>query len=260
MKLKLAVESGVHIFVVTESVSSKDVEIIKAGLNNLLKNGKNRIILEVNAPEALPDEVIRDIGILDNLARELAGRIVVVTPNEELKKKLEVFASPPLVLCYSDRITAIAGFSATGPLDAGKEMNAASKGSMAPPEPVKSAPVSEAVPPPEPVKPAAAPQSLAPLAPATPVAQVSPVPHMSPDPQAIRDAILARELGEIGAVRRDLAAMKRENQVLHNQLLELVEGRRQTVDSAALILKIRALEWEVEKLLGAPPKTAPKAP
>ena len=69
---------------------------------------------------------------------------------------------------------------------------------------------------------------------------------------------MTRELGELGTVRRDLAALKKENQVLNDQLLELVETRRENVDSAALTLKIRALELEVEKLLGTPPaKAAP---
>ncbi len=208
MKLRLAVEGSVQILILTESITSKDVAIIKAGVGKLLKNGKNRIILEMDGANSLPDEVIRDIGVLDNLARELAGRIVIVCANEILKKKLEVFAKPPLVLCCTTRKSALAAFSLPELLDEGQESNQ------------------------NPLLGGSTPQSTPPFTRST-----------------AKDAALAEEVGELGRVRRELAEMKKENQILHDQLLGLVKSRRQNVDSEALLEKIRALELEVEKLL-----------
>jgi hypothetical protein len=215
MKIKLVVESGIHILLLTDTVTVKDVEIIGAGLRKLLKNGKNRIILELDGSESLPDEVIRDIGFLDNMARELAGRIVLVSASEVLRKKLEIFSNPPLLLCTPSRKKGIEEFSQAAPLDEGK---AAAR----------------------PVPPQGAPQGAPP--------QGGPL-------QGPKEEALAREQGELGKVRRELAVEKGENRILHGQLFALMENRRQMVDSAALIEKIRALELEVEKLLVVPAKT-----
>jgi hypothetical protein len=221
MKLKLVQENNIQILMVSEGVTSKDVEIIKAGITKILKTGKNKILLEVNGSDTLPDDVIRDIGIMDNLARELSGRIVIVTSNAALKKKLDIFATPPLILCFVDRKSAMAAFSPQGPLDEGKKKHA-----PAPPLP-------------------------APPAPALSSASVS-----TPQPVS-KDTILAREAGDLGVLRKDLAELKRENQILHDRLLALVENRRQSVDSTALTAKIRALELEVEKLLASPASPKP---
>ncbi|MEO5971187.1 MAG: hypothetical protein ABIQ95_14765 [Bdellovibrionia bacterium] len=113
MKLELTVESDVQILMISDNITSKDVKIVKAGMRKLFETGKNKIILEVNSLETLPYEVIRDIGVLSNLARDYSGHIVVVTSNELLKNKLAYFAKPPMFICCRDRSTGIASFAAS---------------------------------------------------------------------------------------------------------------------------------------------------
>ena len=255
MKLKLAEESNIQILEITENVTSKDVEIIKAGIGTLLKKGKNRIILEVDGSNTLPDEVIRDIGFLDNLARELFGRIVIITSNALLNNKLDVFAAPPVVLCYPDRKSAIAGFASAAPLDETKKKSARAPGAATastPTLPAALAALGDAASGKE--TPSAKETHTTPASATSLEASVPSIASESPTTESptTRDAILANEVGELGTVRKELAAMKKENQILHDRLLELVENRRQAVDSAALTEKIRALEIEVEKLIVPP--------
>src|SRR5690349_18813911 len=121
MKIKLDAEKDVQILVASEGVTVKDVAILRAGVGKLLKMGKNRIALEVVGSDSLPDEVIRDLGVLDNLARELAGRVVIISENAALRKKLEEFSKPAALLCFPNRKSAIAALLNTGALDENKD-------------------------------------------------------------------------------------------------------------------------------------------
>ena len=55
------------------------IAVLKAGLTKLLQNGKNRIIVHLFDCESLSSDVIRELAILDVFARELSGKIVLVS-------------------------------------------------------------------------------------------------------------------------------------------------------------------------------------
>jgi anti-anti-sigma regulatory factor len=121
--LKIALETvkNIAILRVTEAVTIRDVEILRAGLVKILKTGKNKIILELPANDSLPSEVIRELASFDIMARELAGRLVLAGVTTGLKTKIEVFALPPVILTFESREKAIEFFSLPPPSSSDEE-------------------------------------------------------------------------------------------------------------------------------------------
>ncbi|MFZ9595275.1 MAG: hypothetical protein ACO3A2_04270 [Bdellovibrionia bacterium] len=238
MKIKLTSSGDIQIFTLTENISEKDIDVLRAGFKNALRNGKNKIILELISVDHLSDDVLRELGIMDNFARELAGRILMVTDQQALRNRIQNFASPPLVFCFESRELAIAQFTQT------------TRGLDEPES--KKEPLFGADPKTDPqalLSVGASDQSLPPVDPAL------------TDPEAVQRAqlqkqkeeILARETAELGQLRKQLAEMQSENKVLHEQLASLIQSRRQFVDNAALQEKISALQMEMEKLMNSKP-------
>ncbi len=211
MKLKLTSEDHIDILSASDAITEKDISILKAGITKLFQNGKNKIVFELpgGGQERLAPEVIRELGMLDNFARELAGRIVVVSSSSEILAGIQAFASPPLVLCYATRKEALAVFAAPPPLD---------------------------------------------TVPGQPEALVDP---LAPPLVAglTKEDYLARELGDLGQIRKQLADAERDNRLLQEQIVRQVTDRRAVVGTDALHEKIVALEQEIEKLLYPPAKS-----
>ncbi len=107
MKLALSSEKNVEILSVSGPIAEHDVKVLRAGIQKILKTGKNRIILELLACDSLPSEVLRTLATFDIIARELSGRIVLAGIGSTLKTKIEVFAQPPVILCFETRAQAI---------------------------------------------------------------------------------------------------------------------------------------------------------
>ena len=264
MKLKLSAENNVDILTSSEEITSKDISVLKAGITRLFQNGKNKIVFELptTAQTTISEEVIRELGLLDNFARELSGRIVVVSANPNIMQRIQAFASPPIVLCHATRKEALAVFAAAPPLDAKVEPPI-----PAPPAPVAVAPATVPVTPAPAVKapveppPVQAPKAVVPppAAAGAPGAKAAAPVAADAPPELVggltKDAFLARELGDLGQIRKQLADAERENRVLQEQLVRVVVERRVSGDGEALHEKIKALELEVEKLLSAPPKS-----
>ncbi len=97
MKVGLRQQDGIAILDVTGGVDSHNFNILKAGLSKLLRDGKNKIVLHFVDTPSLESEVIREVAILDVFARELAGKIVLASSNQELKEQVKLFAKPPVV-------------------------------------------------------------------------------------------------------------------------------------------------------------------
>jgi anti-anti-sigma regulatory factor len=97
MKLALRQEDGCSILQIQGNVDVHNFAVLKAGLSKLLQNGKNRIVLEIQDSKDLSGEVIRELAILDVFARELSGKLVIVSPSQDLKEKVLAFAKPPVV-------------------------------------------------------------------------------------------------------------------------------------------------------------------
>lgn len=97
MKLSLRQEENVSILDIDGNIDSHNFTVLKAGLSKLMQNGKNRIVVHIQSNEDLANDVIRELAILDVFARELSGKIVLVSGNTDLKQKVQTFAKPPVV-------------------------------------------------------------------------------------------------------------------------------------------------------------------
>lgn len=128
MKLTLALKEGVSILAITGAVDMQNFAILKAGITKIFRDGKNRIALDLTGVEKLDTEVIREIAILDILARELAGRIALIIGTPDLKQHIVSFSRPPIVPIFDSEAQMLDFFRKEGkeeaeePLDNTKEL------------------------------------------------------------------------------------------------------------------------------------------
>lgn len=97
MKIALKQEASASILEIHGQIDIHNFAVLKAGLSKLFQNGKNRIVVHIQSNEDIANEVIRELAILDVFARELSGKIVIVSGSPELKQKVQTFAKPPVV-------------------------------------------------------------------------------------------------------------------------------------------------------------------
>jgi anti-anti-sigma regulatory factor len=112
VKLALTAEKSIPVLTVSDGITEHDVQVLRAGITQLFRSGKNKIILEVPNLDSMPGEVIRQLSSFDILARELSGRLVVAGVSQVLKTKIEVFAKPPVILTFENRAKAVEFFTA----------------------------------------------------------------------------------------------------------------------------------------------------
>ncbi len=115
MKLALSSEKNVEILVAQGPIVAHDIQVLRAGIQKILRTGKNKIILELPGSDELPSEVLRELATFDIVARELAGRIVLAQVSPLLKSKIEVFAKPPVILSFETRPQALGFLNAPPP-------------------------------------------------------------------------------------------------------------------------------------------------
>jgi anti-anti-sigma regulatory factor len=118
MKIALSQKEGVSILSVTGVVDMHSFTVLKAGITKLLRDGKNRIALDLSASEKLDTEVIREIAILDILARELAGRIALIVSDAAIRQTITSFSRPPIVPIVDSQAQLIQFFEKAGKEDA----------------------------------------------------------------------------------------------------------------------------------------------
>lgn len=83
LKLKLEAQGETTVLSVMDLVSASDVQILKAGLNKLIRSGKKSIILDLsNLPETSfqPREVVQEISLLKSWASEIGGTLGIKSP------------------------------------------------------------------------------------------------------------------------------------------------------------------------------------
>ena len=78
MKLKMAQEGRVSILEVSEAVSKREVLILKTGIVNLLKQGKNKIVINLVHAASIDILILQEIAAFQQLAQELNGEVVAV--------------------------------------------------------------------------------------------------------------------------------------------------------------------------------------
>lgn len=101
MDLKLRQLEQAAVLEISGDISAHNVQVLKAGIKKLFHSGKNKIIISLIDTSSIEGEVIRELAMLDVLARELSGKIVLVSDNDELKESVKSFAAPPVIPIFS---------------------------------------------------------------------------------------------------------------------------------------------------------------
>ncbi len=193
MKLKLETIRDVSVLTASGPMDSENFAVLKAGIRKLLKDGKNRIVLELPDSGTLPPDVLRELAVLNLTAAELSGSIVLAKIAPLTRAKIESFSKPPVVRCFAEREQAFDFF-----LPSTQEIPAAPP----PPTPAGSAP-------------------------------------------PMKEEIRAKELGDLGALRKELVELQSENKELKARLTELVLVRRDPPDLESWRQKVAQLEQEL---------------
>ena len=217
MKITLSRDRAVDILTAAGAIESRDAEVLKVGISKLIRDGKNQIAIEI-AEARVPMELIRELVSLDLLAREMSGRVVVVTPQKTLRTEIENFARPATLESFETRAAALEYF---------EKLNAA----PLPPIPAGTS-----------VQPAAP----APAAGAAPAGEQK---NAEDEVKVLREQIRERELKEVGELRKTIARLEEENKALLAQLQTLVIERRAPPDEAAYRERVRDLEDKLEKMM-----------
>jgi hypothetical protein len=219
MKLKIRAENDIQVLTISELDSPKNVDVLRAGITQIFRNGKNRIVLELAESKAVPSELLRELGRLKLLANELAGDIVISGLDEETKKRIDSFAKPPFAITFLTTPQALHYL---------KDM-----GVPRPPLPAQ--------------KPVAAPQAQ----PIPAAATAGPVPAIK---EQFKEELRARELGEAGSLRKEVERLRSENESLMELLNKRMVERRDPPDVAAYRVRIAELEKQLSDILSQPPE------
>lgn len=107
MKLKLEAVRDISILQAAGQITTENVTVLKAGIKKLFKDGKNKIILELPDSKIITPDVLRELAVLNLLASELAGQIVLADIDAQTSAKIESFSVPPAVRCFPSRAAAI---------------------------------------------------------------------------------------------------------------------------------------------------------
>jgi hypothetical protein len=229
MKLKLRAENDIQVLTISEIDSSQNVDVLRAGITKLFKNGKNRIVLELTEAKTVPAEVMRELGRLKLLANELAGDIVISGVDAQTKQKIDSFAKPPFAVSFPATAQAIAYLK-----------------QIANPPPKDSAPA--------PVAKAAAPApSPSATAPAPAASHPAPQGHAT-DPSQHQQEILTKEMGELGALKKQVEQLRKENLSLTAILAQKIWERREPGDVDTFRDRVSELEDKLAKILAQPPE------
>lgn len=113
MKLSLEHRQGISIVSVSEDVDVHHFNVLKAGINKLLADGKNKIVINLQSIPSIPSDVIREVAILDLSAKELSGRIALASVNAEVKQQIIAFAKPPVLPMFETLDGAVEFFQRT---------------------------------------------------------------------------------------------------------------------------------------------------
>ena len=229
MKIELRSESDVQIIRVSGPVTADKFAILKTALTKLFKVGKNKIVLELAGSKELSSDILRELALLNLLASELSGRIVLAEVDDATRAKIQTFSKPPVVNCYVKTSDAVTSFKAPPP-----KAEPAPAPRAAPPPPVAAAPAPTPTP--------------APAAPAALAAPVGPDPG-TPEFLAVKQQFRQREITELGPLRKQIESLAAENTSIKEQLLSMVMVRRSPPDGAAADAKIKALEQQLEDFL-----------
>lgn len=233
MKLKLEPYKDLSILSVSGPITVENFAVLRAGIKKLFKDGKNKIVLEIDAADQLSPEILREIAMMNVIASELSGQIVLSKIDPTTQSKIESYSKPPFVRSFKNRDEALLFFHPPQ-----KE----EKTNDTPQTPEVTAPASPTVTPPLNLNPTAT----------TP----------AEDPgKKFKEDIRKSEMGDVGQLRKKISELEKENKEIKNQLTTLLLQRRDPPDLTAWQTKVATLEKQLEEVVTQlnaqqPPKAA----
>ncbi len=107
MKLKLARDKDLNILGISGIVDQKNYAILRAGVSQLFKTGKNKILLDMAEVEDLDPAAFMDLAQLHALAREMLGEVMVCGLSPAIRQKVAVIQPPPAIEIFASLAEAL---------------------------------------------------------------------------------------------------------------------------------------------------------
>ncbi len=234
MKIALRVEQGVAVLAVSGPVSTENFKVLKAGITKLLKDGKNKVILELHEWNDFTTEIIRDLAQLNLIAQELSGKIVLSQVDPTTKTKVTTFATPQVLETYEKTSDAVVAF-----IPPKKEEIPTTP----PPATPAAAPKTTPAPTPVPTAPAPTPATAPATAPAAKSADVK------NEVDQLKAELKKLETTGLSELRKENDKLKAENVKLHEEFRKMFMERKLPANEKAFAERIAALETQLKEAL-----------
>lgn len=213
MKLSLETNRDVNILTASGEINAERFAILKAGIKKLFRDGKNKIILELPESKALSPDILRELALLNLMAAELAGQIVLSGISPETKSKIESFSAPPAVRCATNRTEALnLFFGTTQDSKEPKKTEAPTSSSSAPPATTPAKPTTT----------------------------------NTDDAKNAKERLRQTELNDLGSLRKRITELEVENKELQTSMKDAILKRRDPPDLDAWKAKVKDLETQLE--------------
>lgn len=110
MKLSLRASGDIQILTISGLRGSEDLAVLRAGVVNILRKGKNRVVLDLADSGPIPPDHLRELARLRLIANELSGDLVLVGGRPELRTQVSNFSNPPAVPIHESVEAAVQSF------------------------------------------------------------------------------------------------------------------------------------------------------
>lgn len=208
MKIHLTEKSGIHILSIQGDLDSKQFAVVKAGISKLLRDGKNRMVLDLSQIGKLDTEAVQGLVALNVVARELSGDILLSGLEAPLRQVVENLGKPSLLTCYPSLDAALDVFQRLSPekeeIEADEEV---SSGDIAVDFQKKNEEIKK-----------------------------------------LRAELKQKEEGELGRLREEVARLGTEKKIWEERIHAWIAEKRQPPTEQAALDKVRILEDKVIEL------------
>jgi len=107
MKVQLSSEGGINTLKVDGAIDAHALGVLKAGVAKLLRDGKNKVIVDIEQVPDLPGELIKELAALNITAMGLEGIIILSGVTSDKKEAVAEFAKPNILHVFATTAQAI---------------------------------------------------------------------------------------------------------------------------------------------------------
>jgi hypothetical protein len=202
VKLSLSQRAGVDILHLDGLATAAELSVLHAGVAKLLRDGRNRIVVELAENSDLSAEILRELARLDLLGRELSGGVLIAgLTDAKIQRKVASFMKPSSLRAFARTEEAIQALTQR------------------------------------------------PSTPNSTDKAATPAEPSADDREKQRQTLLAREGGDVGALRKHIAELESVNRALLEQVRGKLIARQAIPNESAYQERIRTLEARLEELL-----------